>query len=131
MNRIKAAQARAVQAQMIREAKIAKGGTSKTTGPGRGRPNTPNHNRRPGETMEPVNIAMPADLILGLDRMVEFGVAPNRASAARQLMHQALDPDDHIRGRLGGQFFTASVMDDKLQSFWVPGYRITVEKVPK
>lgn len=50
-----------------------------------------NHKRRNAEPMEPINIALPADIVLELDRMVEIGVVPNRAAAARLLMRKGME----------------------------------------
>lgn len=50
-----------------------------------------NDKRRAPESMEPINIALPADIVLELDRMVEIGVVPNRAAAARLLMRKGME----------------------------------------
>lgn len=91
MNQLRAAQNRSAQAQMAREAKSARGGAPV------GGPSNPNllreanRTQRSREPMEPINVGMPADLVLELDRMVEIGAAKNRGDAARLLMRKGLE----------------------------------------
>lgn len=91
MNQLRAAQNRSVQAQIARETKTAKGGAPAG---GVRNPNLlreANRIQRTREPMEPINVGMPADLVLELDRMVEIGAAKNRGDAARLLMRKGLE----------------------------------------